>query len=710
MIEYEYRLRRDEGNETNVYVPRDIPTSLPNLVLIEAPNSAGKTMLLNILALGFHGLKTDRLDPALRERLQQLVESEHQSLEFKITLTDDDGAVLLKAGKAAMDKPEIVVRKPDGEREKILTAELFQRNYNLIYDIPENPTERLTQLVSEIHEDQNLYANRVGSLRSTIYRLITEVKDSRDPNQLKNLADTIKRNGELVKDLTREKVRLIVVRKLVDQLRVARGLSDARERWDRVDSEIKKLSKQLKDERTKGKKVNTKMRRLRGFATSAIDGMKDIHRSTTSILKAVLPKSERENLNMWERIDFDRSLRDLEFNDIPDTLVRRFRGLLQKMVEDNRPKMVGATVYRELIEFLRRYQDTNVVLPGLDKTVDEFIVLLEETYREYEAMGILQKRIREAFEGFDELDKERRRASKLLLDLRTMTKKYPDEEAGFPTADESEVRLLRLSEEFDKLADKCSRLEGVCRNKGIDVDQLDSTLQELERDEILDPFRLYDVNELGRASATLGADVDSRSQRISDLETDTGYQKRVLSRLKKKKPHRYQDRLTELSDLHQKCLRLEQRLSKEFAEYLTALTRQEAPARPTKASNTYFDEVAKYLGRKLGSIRHIDKVYSVERIDLLEGLVHAKGGTVIRLADMGTGQSQSAYLLGLLSTNDPRTIIALFDEIAMMDSTSLEPIFRKLNELYESNRLLAAVMVQRGDEVKVEPIPNGGMR
>ncbi len=710
MIEYEYRLRRDEGNETNVYVPRDIPTSLPNLVLIEAPNSTGKTMLLNILALGFHGLKTDRLDPALRKRLQRLVESEHQSLEFKVTLTDDEGAVLLKAEKAAMDKPEIVVRKPDGGREKILTPESLQRKYNLIYDIPENPTERLTQLVSEIRDVQNLYATRVGSLRSTVYRLIAEVKDSRNPNQLERLSGTIKKNGERIKDLTGEKDRLIVVRERVDQFRFARGLSDALEQWTRVDSDIEALSKQLKDEKKKGKKINIKIKQRRHNATISIDVMKENHRSITSILRSVLPKSERDNLNMWEKIDFDRSLRDLEVSDIPDTLVRRFRGMLQKMIHDNRPKMEGAKVYRELIKFLRKYQDTNVIIPGLNKTVDEFIELLEETYRGYEAAGSLQRRISEAFDGFDKLDKERRWLSKLLLELRTLATKYPKEDTGFPLTDESEGRLLRLQEEFEQLTDSCGRLEGECRNKGIDVDQLDSTLQKLERDEILEPYHLHNVNELGDTSASLGGDVDSRSERISGLEFDTKFQERELSRLKKKKPHRYQDRLTELNGLHDKCLHLEQRLSKEFAEYLRALTRQEAPARPTKAAEAYFDEVAKYLGRKLGSIRHIDKVYDVERIDLLKGLVHAEGGTIIRLSDMGTGQGQSAYLLGLLSTNDPRKIIALFDEIAMMDSTSLEPIFRKLNELYDSNRLLAAVMVQRGDEVRVEPIPDGGLK
>ncbi len=68
---------------------------------------------------------------------------------------------------------------------------------------------------------------------------------------------------------------------------------------------------------------------------------------------------------------------------------------------------------------------------------------------------------------------------------------------------------------------------------------------------------------------------------------------------------------------------------------------------------------------------------------------------------MGTGQGQSAYLLGLLNTNDNRKIIALFDEVAMMDFFSLEPIYKKFKDLYDADRLLVGIVVKMADEIKI---------
>lgn len=40
----------------------------------------------------------------------------------------------------------------------------------------------------------------------------------------------------------------------------------------------------------------------------------------------------------------------------------------------------------------------------------------------------------------------------------------------------------------------------------------------------------------------------------------------------------------------------------------------------------------------------------------------------------------------------------------MMDKASLEPVLAKLNELHAEGRLLAGVVVQRADAVKVVPL------
>jgi exonuclease SbcC len=71
---------------------------------------------------------------------------------------------------------------------------------------------------------------------------------------------------------------------------------------------------------------------------------------------------------------------------------------------------------------------------------------------------------------------------------------------------------------------------------------------------------------------------------------------------------------------------------------------------------------------------------------------------------MSTGQTMSAYLLSLLNVpkSDDRKIIALFDEIAMMDDASLEPVCARMKELYCENRLIAGILVQKSNTVKVK--------
>ena len=127
------------------------------------------------------------------------------------------------------------------------------------------------------------------------------------------------------------------------------------------------------------------------------------------------------------------------------------------------------------------------------------------------------------------------------------------------------------------------------------------------------------------------------------------------------------------------------------------------PKKPqNELESKYYEEVSKYLGSRIENFRHIDKNYNATKVDLVSGIIFTSEGTPIYLSDMGTGQSQSAYLLGLLNVkDDKRKIIALFDEIAMMDKISLEPIIFKMKQLYDDEKLLFGIIVQRSDDIKV---------
>ena len=73
-------------------MPNQLPKSLPNLVKVEGPNSSGKSTLLNIIAAAFYGLQNQSIHRSLMQRLRNLVESDHQTVEFSVTILGQEGA------------------------------------------------------------------------------------------------------------------------------------------------------------------------------------------------------------------------------------------------------------------------------------------------------------------------------------------------------------------------------------------------------------------------------------------------------------------------------------------------------------------------------------------------------------------------------------------------------------------------------------------
>jgi hypothetical protein len=71
---------------------------------------------------------------------------------------------------------------------------------------------------------------------------------------------------------------------------------------------------------------------------------------------------------------------------------------------------------------------------------------------------------------------------------------------------------------------------------------------------------------------------------------------------------------------------------------------------------------------------------------------------------MGTGQQQAAYLAGLLTKPNSGKIIALLDEVAMMDSQSIKPIREALHKLYNNGRLLIGIIVQKSEQNRISPL------
>src|SRR5206468_1898208 len=148
------------------------------------------------------------------------------------------------------------------------------------------------------------YAARVGALRSTVYRLINEVKQSRDPRQLEKLASMIKKNEGQMNELRDRRSRTEALLEMLEKYRLSRAFVESRKQFERADTRLDILRRERETAEKQEKKANTKLRQKHKETSAKIEELEATHRELLSILQSILGKEESDRLEVWERIDF----------------------------------------------------------------------------------------------------------------------------------------------------------------------------------------------------------------------------------------------------------------------------------------------------------------------------------------------------------------------------------------------------------------------
>ena len=699
MIEYDYEIIRDEGNEKRIFKPDIIPPKLSNLVYIEGKNSIGKSTLLNIIAMGFYGSKLDKkIHKSLLTKINNLLKSNHQKLKFSIKITSNDSKFALVSEKPSFDKAEIIVYEIKDDKKIPLTFERFQREYNLIYDIPDNPTERLKQLTVEIRDAQIRYGNRVGELKEVIHRIISEIRSSRDPNKINNLIVQLDKLRTDIKRVELEKISFEKELDLLEKSTYHKYYTHYSYVYDNKQIKLKQLEKQIKKTVTKEKRTIKIATDYIETCNVALNEMQQIFDKTTELLRKLIPKSEK-HLNIWERISINQANHDLEFDTNLQEEIINFKNMLIKIREKKSDKesFQEVKLYQDLIDVLEQYKNFNITIPGLGKSLTEFINELKNLRKGKQKLLTLDTNINEAINLLDQLKEKSDHIESFyfpkLKDLR--------KDKGIDHTNENitiENDIENLKKELKGIIEKVQYYESELMKKG-DFDS-ESICQIGDGD--LEKYSVFTEMQLKNEISAIKDEINKKSAEITKTNFHIERLTIEISDLKKKKPHKYQEHLKELNELLEKTTILETKLRKEFESHILLIIDEKIDEYKNLSGEqiNYFASVFNYLGQRVDFIRHLDKDYEVKKIDLIKKVIITKEGKNIMLADMGTGQGQCAYLKGLLNTSDNRKIIALFDEIAMMDNQSLEPICEKFRELYNKNNLLVGILVQMGNEFK----------
>ena len=715
MITYDYLIDRNLGQGKSIrFDPDQIPTRLEDVVVIEGPNSSGKSTLLNIIALGFFGTKSSRINPTLISKMNSLLDPNHQKIRFSFQITSDNEKIILKSEKADINGNEIIVKESiAGKKFHPLSFESFQRKYNLIYDIPNNPTERLPELLKELKDEQLQFGNRFKDFGFYLRSVIIEINSSRNPKRLealeKKLAEERKERESLAKELPE-------LEEFLDQLEKNAYFEyyyhySNEGFW--LTKKTDKLEKEIKKMKSDGKKITTSLTRNRAKLPRLQEEFSQDYREVTPLIKSALPKNERSRFKIWKEVNPYCA----ENNELDTVIIEatHFQDIFSKELTDLKKdrSFIDAKLMEKLFQTLNEFEDSILMIPQIEVTLGELVGILK---REFEKSSFLVKK----YDGLNKIIEilknlkstvEKLQKTRSALEIESdVSKEYCEEmidEFG-----EKKRQLENMKKDLMFMATKCNEYFQRCISKGFDQEKLENmqykeVVKEISRNGKINQYLSLSEKQVLEKIKKLQDDIVDRRGQLSGLDTVISQHRTDVKNLENQKPHKFEKYIDVLNDLLRKTEAVSQKILSQYNTNIKNLINKKVQEdhKLKKHELKYYDEVSKYLAQRIGYFRHIDKVYRAKVVDLVSGKILTDSEEIIYLADMGTGQSQSAYILSLLNIkNDSRKIIALFDEIAMMDDESLKPIYKRLRELYESNQLLLGILVQRSNNLTVKEL------
>lgn len=678
MIDFRYKLKVDMKTSAPEYEPNpNMPTHLRNIFKLSGPNSSGKSTFMNIVALATHGLKNPSIADSIKVRMRDLIEADYKTLEFELRLEDPVSKTVLRAEKHREFRDITLYESINGDKEKILSSNSFLQNYRLVYDIPENPTGRIRELALELKEWQKGYSDDFSTFQDYVDKVYKTVKASRDDRAIHDKEDEIenaKKDHEKLQSMDKTAeieslTKLIIAKKLY---KAKTETKSAESNFNQMKPHLKPVSGQDAD--------NTAKNNFKSKFLDVKNNIEDVITSSATIgdqeLDAIINKLKPiTNINQISEKD--------SFNDYVSDLERLFAYALslKEPQVDNEARMVN-----DLLNVLNRYKGEVNYISGIGP-LNELIESLEKTALSKGDNSAKRKAISTI----------KTNSRNIYNSLTTFRGAFTKMKTPQDSADHTMYRrALEFENAYNNAKAKLESLLLDSKQYGMNLDNV-SQLIELVNYELGGKYSLCKIEDLEnnlkqlREISTDRKNIRECADRISTMQAE-------LKLMKSAETHEYRGKESIISCISDDIQKLR-------GNYKNAQEKIDAVLGGTygkfKADDPFFESVWIYFGSRLGYVQHLNTSYEVEMVNIIEDLIIAKDGTVIHMKDMGTGQGQLTYLLGLLSADDNKKIIAMFDEVATMSPSTLSKVFGRFEELQSEGRLMLGMTVLPDDEFTV---------
>jgi len=267
--------------------------------------------------------------------------------------------------------------------------------------------------------------------------------------------------------------------------------------------------------------------------------------------------------------------------------------------------------------------------------------------------------------------------------------------------------------ELKKVEGQLEKIKDQAKNHSLNLSKSVQLIDEIKmKHPIYNVYYTMHGSQLSEELKELDSNIKSFNDDINKQKGIEENYSEKLEQILNQKPHRYQNsyqRILELRDLVNKLssslstynghLRDMKKKIKPTLEKKVSLENNSSISWNSTPYGEYCKAVSKYFAQKIQRFNYINREVKPKYINLVQDEVILEDGSIIKFDDISTGQGISLYLQTLIKTanSDSRKVIALFDEVATMDSTSMEPILEVLRKLNESGKLMLAIFVKMDD-------------
>lgn len=698
MIEYDYVMEKNDGYETRTFKPL-FNTSIPNVAIFRGHNSSGKSTFMDLVALSMYGTDSPEVISKLKEKLEYL---KGASSNFDFWIKADNKSVCLRVHSQKSGFIEgngnwdcVVEESIAGAEFVELTKEKFRKKYRVIYDMPDRPMERVQELVREAERIIGTTKESVYSFRNSVIEELKEAQNSRDENIIFYTRSELENKKTLLSDAEDDLNQLKKLMKKVMQFYYASEFNELYAEEEKLQkmiaNHLKEKAKKKKEDNKQNKDYERNLRSINNLLRLLVDEYRTSCNKLDNLEK--INSSDIQNYRQFGNMTPETILRDgcsqlYEFRKVSKDLISTIEnayGDNKNLILVEKKKLLG-----ELVTALWPYVEDDIEVldspvGAIYEKLDGELKAIQDQLSEYDRIQDIIAHMKKAYDAAKNADDKYEN----LGDRPTVDD--VDEGAGFGS---------NLNARRNAILQRIKDSKEDAALYGVTVETYSELYENASDDIFMKNYIGMTAEELKAQAEDYSRGINSNNQKIETLKGRIAKLQNELLDYESKEPHPLSDYQKELEKLR-RCLESTTLDLDSKAKMLNMLSCGQTV--PENETNRFFlGLVWEYLGKRLGVIQHIGQSYEIEKIDMNLRTIFTKSGSKIQFKEMGTGESQLAYLTGLLNSDDDRITIALFDEVDHMDPIIISRIQHQLKSLYDDGKLLIGIMAAPAVGTEVE--------